>query len=381
MAHQDVDCPSARAGSHQARVSPSESCHFSRREFLLAAAALGVGAVAPARVSVTQEVASTSKRRLIDLHHHILPPFYLPEVRDLIVNSWKLNSRQESYLPARVLEWSPQNALAEMDRNGVATSVVSITIPGIWFGGTQAARTRARKCNEYAAQLVQDHPGRFGFFAAAPLPDTEGCLQEIAYALDVLKANGIVFLTNYADKWPGDPAYAPVFEELNRRRAVVYFHPSVASCCRDLIPNVPYVLTEVPHDTTRAITSLLFTGSLARYREIRFIFAHAGGTIPMLADRISQYSSQMIDLAVKVPNGVEFELKRLYYDIASSANPAAMAALMKLVPTSQIMFGSDYPFVPITVTADGMTHLGLSAADLKTIGSDNAIALLPGLKA
>ena len=266
-------------------------------------------------------------------------------------------------------------------KNGVATSIVSITIPGIWFGGTQAARTRARRCNEYAAQLVEDHPGRFGFFAAAPLPDTEGCLQEIAYALDVLKANGIVFLTNYADKWPGDPAYAPVFEELNRRRAVVYFHPSVASCCRDLIPNVPYVLTEVPHDTTRAITSLLFTGSFARYREVRFIFAHAGGTIPMLADRISQYSSQMTDLAVKVPNGVECELKRLFYDIASSANPAAMAALRNLVPISQIMFGSDYPFVPIAVTADGMTRLGLSATELQAIRRGNAIALLPGLKA
>jgi len=141
---------------------------------------------------IPQTAALTAKPGLIDLHHHILPPFYLSEVRDLMLSSWKLNSRQESYLPTRVLEWSPQNALAEMDKNGVATSVVSISIPGIWFGGAQAARTSARKCNEYAAHLVQDHPGRFAFFASAPLPDTEGSLQEIAYALDVLKASGFI---------------------------------------------------------------------------------------------------------------------------------------------------------------------------------------------
>ncbi len=171
---------------------------------------------------IPQTAALTAKPGLIDLHHHILPPFYLSEVRDLMLSSWKLNSRQESYLPTRVLEWSPQNALAEMDKNGVATSVVSISIPGIWFGGAQAARTSARKCNEYAAHLVQDHPGRFAFFASAPLPDTEGSLQEIAYALDVLKASGFIFMTNYADKWPGDPAYALVFEELNRLKSCVF---------------------------------------------------------------------------------------------------------------------------------------------------------------
>ncbi len=381
MAYPNVDHPISGKVADWARCSQSEPCSRSRREFLASLAVLGIGTVAPAGALIQQTVTPTAKPALIDLHHHILPPFYLSEVRDLLLGSWKLNSRQESYLPARVLGWSPKNALAEMDKNGVATSVVSISIPGIWFGGAQAARTRARKCNEYAAQLVRDYPGRFGFFASAPLPDTEGSLQEIAYALDVLKASGIIFMTNYADKWPGDAAYAPVFEELNRRKAVVYFHPSVASCCRDLIPNVPYVLTEVPHDTTRAITSLLFTGSFARYRDIRFIFAHAGGTIPMLADRISQYSSQMKDLADKVPNGVEFELKKLYYDIASSANPGAMAALMKLVPTSQIMFGSDYPFVPMNVTADGLAHLGLPSADLQAIGHDNARALLPRFKA
>ena len=347
----------------------------SRREFLHAVAAFGASTGLLRGSLPPQTLTSSARPRLIDVHHHILPPVYLAEARDRLI------AQQQGYLPARVLEWSPQNSLAEMDKNGVATSIVSISAPGIWFGNVQSARTLARNINEYAAQLAKDYPGRFGFFATVPLPDTEGSLQEIAYALEVLKADGIGLMTSYGDKWPGDSAYAPVFDELNRRKAVVYVHPTGPNCCRDLIPNVPYVFTELPHDTTRAITSLLFSGSFARLRDIRFIFSHAGGTVPMLADRISQYSAQIKELADKVPNGVEYELKRLYYEIASSANPPAMAALMKLVSTSQILFGSDYPYVALAVTADGMTHLGLSLAELQGIGRENATALFPRWKA
>ena len=371
MVHRGRVPHSAADGGQPDHVGKSS---VSRRQFLTTLAAFGATTMLPAEVLMGKTPTSSAKPRLIDLHHHILPPVYLAEARNRLI------AQQQGYLPARVLEWSPQNSLAEMDQNGVATSIVSISAPGIWFGDVQSARTLARKINEYAAQLVKDHPGRFGFFATVPLPDTEGSLREIAYALDVLKADGIGLMTSYGDKWPGDPAYAPVFDDLNRRKAIVYFHPTGPDCCRDLIPNVPYVFTELPHDTTRAITSLLFSGSFARLRDIRFIFSHAGGTIPMLADRISRYSAQMKELANKVPNGVDYELKRLYYEIASSANPPAMAALLKLVSTSQILFGSDYPYVPIAATADGITHLRLSAADLRVIGHENAIALFPRLK-
>lgn len=375
MAYQCDNHPIVGTRGVQQHAGQSHTCNRSRREFLSTLAALGVSAFVPAGALIAQASGAATKPRLIDVHHHILPPVYLADARDRLI------AQQQGYLPARILQWSPQNAVAEMDQNGVASSIVSISTPGIWFGDMQSARTLARKCNEYAAQLVNDYPGRFGFFAAAPLPDTEGSLREIAYALDVLKADGIIFLTSYNDKWPGDSAYTPVFDELNRRKAIVFIHPAAPICCRDLIPNVPPVFTEVPHDTTRAITSLLFSGSFARFRDIRFIFSHAGGTLPMLAGRLSHYSAEMRDLVAKMPNGIDFELKRLYYDIASSANPPAMAALMKLVPTSRILFGGDYPFVRIAETADGMTHLGLSAADLRAIGRDNALALLPRFKA
>lgn len=371
MAYQGGSHPIIGKRDNQLHPCKSGICSYSRREVLCTLAALGARAFVPGEAWTAQTSGATTKARLIDVHQHILPPVYMVEARD------RLLAQQQGYLPARILQWSPQNALAEMDQNGVATSIVSISPPGIWFGDVQSARALARKCNEYAAQLVRDYPGRFGFFASAALPDTEGCLGEIAYALDVLKADGIIFLTSYGDKWPGDPAYVPVFDELNRRKALVFFHPAAPSCCRNLIPNIPPVFTELPHDTTRAITSLLFSGSFARFRDIRFIFSQAGGTVPMLAGRLTHYSAEMKDLVAKIPNGVEFELKRLYYDIASSANPPAMAALMKLVPISQILFGGDYPYVPIAETAGGMAQVGLSVADLQAIGRDNALALLP----
>jgi predicted TIM-barrel fold metal-dependent hydrolase len=371
MAYEGGNHPIVATSDNPQHPCKSGIRSYSRREVLSTLAVLSVCAFVPSEVWTAQTPGAATKASLIDVHHHILPPVYMAEARD------QLLAQQQGYLPARILQWSPQNALAEMDQNGVATSIVSISPPGIWFGDVQSARGLARKCNEYAAQLVNDYPGRFGFFASAPLPDTEGSLREIAYALDILKADGIIFMTSYGDRWLGDPAYAPVFDELNRRKTLVFIHPAAPNCCRNLIPNIPPVFAELPHDTTRAITSLLFSGSFARFRDVRFIFSQAGGTVPMLAGRLTHYSAEMKDLVAKIPYGVEFELKRLYYDIASSANPPAMAALMKLVPTSQILFGGDYPYVQIAETAGGMSQIGLSAAELKAIGRANAQALLP----
>lgn len=348
----------------------AQQCCSSRRQFLISASALGAGAVLPAAHGQTS--GQSGAVGLIDVHHHILPPVYLAEARQQVL------AQVQNILPPAVATWTPQKSLDEMDRLGIATSIVSVSSPGIWFGNLEAGRSLARKCNEYAADLGRQHPGRFGSFASIPLPDTEGSLKEIAYALDVLKADGICLLSSYGDKWLGDPAYATVLDELNRRRAIVYVHPTAPDCCRDLMSYIPQPLTEFPHDTTRTVTSLLYTGSFGRLRDIRFIFSHAGGTVPMLAGRIAQLGKRK-DLAEKVPQGVEYELKRLYYEIANSANKSAMSALMNLVPTSQIMFGSDNPFVPLAATVQGLAHLGLTPAEMQAIGRGNAIRLMPRL--
>jgi predicted TIM-barrel fold metal-dependent hydrolase len=308
---------------------------------------------------------------LIDLHHHVVPPFYLSEYGDRIASS------RGGLISPAWLEWTPETALLEMDSNGIELAVISLSTPGIWFGDPQRARDAARRCNEYSADLARRYPGRFGRFATIPLPDVEGSLREIEYACDVLGAEGLGVLTSYDNQWLGHETYAEVFDEINRRGAVVFAHPTTPTCCRNLLPNVAPLVAEVPQDTARAIINLLITGTLHRNPNIQFVFAHAGGTLPMVAGRIAHYGPA--DLATNAPHGVEHALRRLNYDIAGTAFAPAIAALRNLVPVSQILLGSDYPYVPIGDTVDGMRSLGFSPEELDAIGRDNALRLLPTL--
>lgn len=346
----------------------------SRRIFLQTAAGICAQACFPAEdsMSVFAQSARSPNRGLIDVHHHVVPPFFLAENRDRIIaaGGGRIN-------PA-YLNWTPEQSLAAMDKQGVATAVLSLSVSAFWFGDRKAATLTARRVNEYAADLVRTHAGRFGLFAIIPLPDTEASLREIEYAYTVLKADGIGLATSYDDKWLGHSDYQPVLEELNRRKAIVFVHPTTPMCCRTLLPDVSPILIEIPQDTARAITNMIFTGTFARFRDIRFIFAHAGGNVPMLLGRMHQYGPK--NIAEKAPDGIEYELKRLYYDIAGTAYRPAIAALTSLVPTSQILFGSDDPMVPLAVTVEGMTQVGFSEDDLRRIGRENALALMPGLK-
>jgi 6-methylsalicylate decarboxylase len=354
--------------------APSAPPKIDRRSVISGIAAIGLGASASVITRATPALAERrpgAKPQLIDVHNHIVPPFYLAENRERIAGS------RGGQISAAWLDWEPQKALEAMDEHGVATAVLSLSTPGVWFGDAEAARRTARQCNDYAAELARSHPRRFGLFSALPLPDTDSSLREIEYALDVLKADGIGLLTSYGDKWLGDATYQPVFEELNRRKAVVFVHPTTPACCRALMPGIATVIAEVPQDTTRTVISLLFSGTLTRFNDIRFIFCHAGGSVPVVAARMTQYGPR--DLIEKLPRGVDYELKRLYYDIAVSGHRPAIAALTSFIPTSQILFGSDFPYRGLGETADTMAQLGLSASDLQAIGWENALALLPRL--
>jgi 6-methylsalicylate decarboxylase len=356
------------------RRKRTDNASADRREFLKSLALAGAGTLLPAAGLTAQTRlpgADTGPNR-IDVHHHILPPPYMLRARDRIL---EISDRDHSAL----LNWTPARAVEEMDRTGIATAITSLSLPGVWFGGVEAARSLARSCNEYAAQMIKDYPGRFGLFAAVPLPDTEGSLREIAYAFDVLKADGIGLMSNYDDKWPGDPAFAPVFEELNRRKAIVFIHPTAPSCCTHLMPGIAASTVEFLFDTSRAIISLLVNGTLSRFPDTRFIFCHAGGTMPVVAARTKAFIERHKDIADRIPNGVSSELRKLFYDVANSMNPSSMAALMNLVPTSQLLFGSDFPYVPCAVTANGLDRFGLSAGDLQAVNRGNAFRLLPRL--
>ena len=334
-------------------------------------ALLGSLAAASVYARIAAAQSTPNPAGLVDVHHHFIPPFWFDEVKDHI-------SRQGG---GRIVPnwygWSEERALERMDETGVATAIVSISAPGVWFGDVAQGRRLSRETSLFAAQMRQRHPKRFGFFAALPLPDIEGSLREIEYAFDQLHANGVVLMTSYGDRWLGDPSFDPVMQELDRRGAVVYVHPGSPACCSQLMPYVPPFLTEFTQDTNRTITSLMFSGQLAKRRAIRFVFSHAGGTIPMLAGRIAQLSTSVPQLAAAVPNGVEAELRRLYYEVANSANRPAMAALLSLVPATQVMFGSDFPLVPIEATQAKLPGLGLSDADLVAISHGTARRLFP----
>lgn len=346
--------------------APACACH-SRRAFLTGAAA---AMLAPAVAK-----AESPTRHTVDVHHHIYPRNYLSENLEQI-------AKTNGAYAARTRNWSAQSAVEKMDQAGVATAINSMTSPGVWFEDGAAARTRARACNEFGAQLIRDYPGRFGMFAAIPLPDTDGSLKEIEYALDVLKLDGIGLMTSYAGKLLGDGAFAPVFDELNRRRTVVFVHPTM-SCCANPIPDVAPPVIEFPMDSTRTIVSLLLGGGFARYADIRFIFCHGGGMLLPIVQRLHGAAAQMSpeERARRLPSGVDHELQRQYYDVASIGfSPAGMAGLRKLLPSSQLLYGSDEPFSSTLQMSKALASVDFTADELAALQRGNALRLFPRLQ-
>ena len=309
----------------------------------------------------------------IDVHHHFYPPEFINAVTEFSGGF---------SLPA-VKSWTPAASLEEMDRNGVSTAMLSLwSIPGVWMGADEAGMRRwARLVNDYAAEMQRDHPGRFGLFSALPMPDVDGSLAEIEYALDVLKADGVSMMTNFGDKWPGDPAYRPVFEELNRRQAAVYFHPVAPTCCAGaLVPGIQEAWAEVPFDTGRAVLSLLFSGAFAELRDIKWIFSHSGGTVPVIAQRTGALAKHAPRLKEIAPHGIDHELTRLHYETANAYHAPNMAALLAYVPVSQVMFGTDYPYLTVGDNTDGLAKV-VSGDDLTAIQCGNALRMFPRLAA
>ena len=339
----------------------------SRRTVLKQVAALGAGAALSVRqlLAGMSPVDSTSKLGRIDVHHHMLPPFYM-DLRRAVPDVGKM--------PA----WSPTKSLDDMEKNGVTTAMLSLAVSGVSFDAGEAGRSLARKSNDFGAQLVKDHPESFGLLAALPLPDPQGSLVELEYALDTLHADGIALLSSYGDKWLGDATYEPVFEELNRRKAVVFVHPNAPNCCTNVMPHVPASTMEFYFDTARTIESLLLNGTFSRFPSVQFIFSHGGGAMPILANRMARLFPK--DLASYAPNGVLYELKRQYYDTASASNPTSLSAIMSLVPSSQIVFGSDFPFLSAGDAAGDLAHSGLPDNTVEAINRGNAARLFERLK-
>jgi predicted TIM-barrel fold metal-dependent hydrolase len=331
-----------------------------RREFLAGLAAIGASALVPDVLTEAQTRPAAAFR--IDVHYHGNSPGFIGAIK-------ARNTGQTA-----LMNWTPAKALEDMDRDSVATVMMSTSEPSVYFGDAAAARALARECNEYFARLVSDRPMRFGMFATLPLPDVDGTLREIEYAFDTLKADGACFMSSYEGKYLGDPTFAPVMNELNRRKAVCYTHPFRGGMI-NMLPEGRALGVTLSTETTLTIQSILYTNTPTRCPDIRFIWSHGGGTAPYITSRLGAAVGPD-----GKPNANLAALQKFYYDTAQAFNPYTLATLTKVVPMSHILFGTDYPFAQAGTVAKGLADYGFSPAELRAIERDNALDLFPRLK-
>ncbi len=329
---------------------------FSRRQMLMGLSAF---AAAPA-ISLSGESRKVPSS-IIDVHAHFQPSVLKA-----------LN------MPGPMAAWSLQKHLDDMGAAGVSRSMLSITTPGVPETG-ERARTLARGTNEEAAKLAATYAGKIGFFLAVPMDSPDAALKEIEYGFDVLKAPGVGLFTSYGGEWLGDKRFDPVFEELNRRKAICYVHPNTANCCTRLIPEVADTLVEYGTDTTRAITSYIYRGAARRYPDVRMIWSHSGGTMPFLIERFDG-ADRGAAAKAEAPDGFRAAAARFFYDIAQSTEAAPSRALKQIVPSERIVFGSDYPFRTTLEHVRGLESAGVyTASELSGIYAGNVGRFLPEL--
>lgn len=311
--------------------------------------------------------------RRIDVHHHLIPPVFR--------NAMERHGIRE-VAGAPLPSWTPQDSLEVMDACGTQTAVLSLSAPGVHFGILSETVRLARLCNEYAANVSQQHSGRFGYFAVLPMPFTEEACKEACYALDHLSAQGVVLLGSTEGVFLGDARLEELMAELNRRKTVVFVHPNLHATSLDIGLNMPGFLMEFLCDTTRASLNLVLSGVIERYPDIRWILAHAGGFLPYIAWRAS-LANFMPEVVNAAPQGVMHYIKRFYFDTALSPSPYAMPALKELVGAKQVLFGSDFPFAPAMAShlqVRALDSLDVwSAEERELINRRNAIDLFPSL--
>jgi 6-methylsalicylate decarboxylase len=314
------------------------ACGHDRRRFLQGAAgvAAGLGMTASAASTAHASGGRRAPIRRIDVHAHYVPDDY----RQALIDNGQSQPDGFPVLPT----WSPEAHLAMMDQVGIGTAMLSITSPGVTFGADPVEW--ARRVNETGARTVRDHPGRFGLFATLPLPDVDAALAELRYALDTLQADGVALLTNFQEVYLGDPRFDPVFAELDRRRTVVFLHPTSPACFEETALGYPRPMLEFMLDTTRAVANMVVNGTLERFPDIRLIVPHAGAALPALADRLAGFAG-LFGVGGQEPGAIDVigTLQRLYYEVgAGFPFPRQIEALLNLVDVGRLVYGTDWPF-------------------------------------
>ena len=313
---------------------------------------------------------------LIDVHAHFLPPCYA----DALAKAGMTTLDGGFPVPA----WSAEMALGMMDRQGIAAAVISLSSPSTHFLPEDRKGALCREVNEAGAALVRAHPSRFGFLASLPLPDVAAALEEIRFAFDRLGVEGVILETNINGEYLGSPRFAPVFAELNRRKATVFLHPTSPACFDQLALGRPAPLLEFPLDTTRSVVDLLYSRRLQLNPDMKVIVPHGGVALPVLIARIAAFANlPFLNPRPSSEQEVFETLERLYYDVALSTHPIPFAALRRIAPIGQILFGSDWPFTPEFIVERNLSMLdgaeGLSESDARAIARENAGRVFPRL--
>lgn len=309
--------------------------------------------------------------RAIDIHHHILPPAFIDALQ---------KTGHPAAAKSKALGWSPEASLAMMDLAGIESAVVSLSLPGASFDGAEDPAGIARGWNEYAARLIAGHPGRFGAFASLPMLDPQAALRELAYALDILKLDGVQLLSNMRGRYLGDELFEPVLAALNQRKAAVFLHPNTP-------PAAGYNgFVEFPHEVTRALASLTESGAIERYRRIRYILAYGGGTIPFIAARVTivgmDVFENFLNIMMRFFRRVR-TMQRMSYDLCAATDPYAWVALQGHVKIPRILTGSNFPWTTAEAfslrQADWRTIACLDQRQHQSIARGNALAMFPHL--
>src|SRR5258706_14003537 len=307
----------------------------------------------------------------IDTHHHILPDFFWQET-------------ENAHAPVgglAPLRWSKEATLSFMDDAGIDVAVLSVSTPGVHTGDRTKAWTLARRFNEFAAELVGTKPDRFSSFACIPLPDVDASLEELSYAMDVLGLDGCVLFTNSNGVYLGDAVLEPVFEELERRQAVVFVHPNPSPDAVAHSLGLPDNVLDFPTDTNRAVAQMHYTNRFARTPHVKYIFSHAGGSIPYLAARFAIIDEMDFIAGAEERGSADDMFRRMHWDTALAASDPVFRMLRDVVGIDQVLYGTDFPYLRRDLAVRSKQQIlqssTVNAVEQRAVLGGNASRLLP----
>ncbi|MFL6798740.1 MAG: amidohydrolase family protein [Xanthobacteraceae bacterium] len=311
-----------------------------------------------------------SAARRIDVHFHLIPPFY----------SEAVYAAGRGPAVGKYPAWTPELALEVMDRFEIEVALTSLAQPGVGFAAPAVGAAMAQRVNDYASELCARWPKRFGAFATVPMGSIDLAVSEAARCLETLQHDGVSLFASYEERFLGDPFFDPLMEMLNQRSAIVFVHPGLHPSSRNLALPWPAFMMEYLFDTTRAVVNLIFSGAIERFPRVRFILPHAGGLVPYFAWRLGVAS--MIDkrLPQLTPERVYAGLQHFWYDNALAPGEQTFGSLDHVARPERVVFGTDYPFANPDVIAQAVRTYEsgfLDAARQAAINRSNVLALLP----